>query len=132
MASITFVPDEVLDSPLDNIIDNGDLVHLTGEVTSDVTYAQVLALSIGSYAPTITKSDSGTGRKAVLAAKTDVTIDTDANFSGVDKTFNQFIIVDTVNEVIKFIGVGSNKTLSDGDKVNTPSSDITMPSIVLE
>ena len=131
MAAITFVPDEVLDLPLDDIIDNGDLVHLTGEVTSAITYAQVVAASIGSYVPTITKSDEGTGRKATLAAKNGVSIDTITNFAGVDKSFDQYIIVDTVNSKIKFIGVGTNKTLSDGDTVNTPAADIINPAIVV-
>ena len=130
MAAITFVPDEVLDKPLDDIIANGDLVHLTGEVVSTVTYAQVVAASIGSYVPTITKTDEGTGRKAVLAAKNGVVIDTTTNFAGIDKPFDQFIIVDTVNSKIKYIGIGTNKTLSDTDTVNTPAADIVNPAIV--
>ena len=130
MAAITFVPDAVLDAPLDDIIANGNLVHLTGEVTSAVTYAQVVAASIGSYVPTITKVDEGTGRKAVLAAKNGVTIDTTTNFAGIDKPFDQYIIVDTANSAIKFIGIGTNKVLSDGDTVNCPAADIINPAIV--
>lgn len=131
MPAITFVPNEVLDKPLDDIIANGDLVHLTGEVTSAITYAQVVAASIGSYAPTITKADEGTGRKAVLSAENGVTIDTTTNFGGINKPFDQFIIVDTVNSKIKFIGIGTNKLLSDGDTVNCPAADINNPAIVV-
>ena len=130
MAAITFVPDAVLDAPLDNII-AGNLVHLTGEVLTTVTYAQVLAASIGSYVPVFSKADSGTGRKAILAAATGVVIDTATNFASADKTFDQYIIVDTVSLAIKFIGVGTNKLLSNGDTVNTPAADIINPAIVV-
>ena len=134
MAAITFVPDEVLDKPLDDIIANGDLVHLTGEVTDTITYAQVVSASIGNYVPTITKAndDAGTGRKAILAAATGVVIDTSTNFAGVDKPFDQYIIVDTANSKIKFIGVGSNKILSHGDTVNTPVANIINPAITVQ
>ena len=132
MPAITLIPDEGLDLILDDIIANGDLVHLTGVVVPTVTYAQVVAASIGSYAPTITKSDlAAGGRKAVLAAKTGVVIDTDTNFGGADKSFDQFIIVDTVNSKIKFIGIGTAKTLSDTDIVNVPKADINNPDMVV-
>lgn len=131
MAAITFVPDAVLDAPLDDIIANGNIVHITGEVTSAITYAQVLAASIGSYTASISKVDEGSGRKAILAAENGVTVDTTTNFAGVDKDFDQYIIVDTVNSVIKFIGIGTNKTLSDGDTINAPAADIINPAIVV-
>ena len=124
MPQVTFVPDTVLDAPLDNIITNGDLIHLTGDLLVTSTYADVVAASIGSYAPTITKVDSGTGRKASVEAKSGVVIDTDTNFAGADKDYTQIVIVDTVNSVIKHIGQGSLKTLSDGDTVNIPAYDI--------
>lgn len=130
MPSITFVPDAVLDKPLDDIIANGDLVHLTGDLLVTSTYAQVLAASIGSYVPVITKVDSGTGRKAVIAAKSGVVVDTTTNFGGADKDFTQHVVVDTVNSVIKHIGQGTLKTLSDTDIVNTPAFDIINPAIV--
>ncbi len=130
MASITFVPDEVLDKPLDDIIANGETVHITGEVTSAITYAQVIAASIGNYPASLSKTDEGTGRKAVLAAASGVTVDTTTNFAGVDKPFDQYIIVDDTNSKIKYIGKGTNKTLSDGDTINAPSADIVNPAIV--
>jgi len=132
MPPITLIPDEGLDLILDDIIADGNMVHLTGEVAINVTYAQVVAASIGSYVPTITKEDlTAGGRKAVLAAKTGVVIDTTTNFAGADKSFDQFIIVDTVNSKIKFIGIGTQKTLSDTDTVNVPKADINNPDMVV-
>ena len=131
MTAITYVPDEVLDKPLDDIINNGNLVHITGELLPTVTYAEVVAASIGNYVPVITKVDDGTGRKAVLAAKDSIIVDTVTNFGGVDKMFDQFVIVDTVNSKIKFIGVGANNLLSNTDKVNAPLSNIRNPAITL-
>lgn len=132
MAAVTFIPDELLDLPLDDIIANGDLVHLTPEVTVGVSYAQVVAASIGSYAPTITKSDlAAGGRKATLAAKNGVVIDTATNHAGADQTFAQYIIVDTANSKIKFVGIGTDKVLSDGDTVNCPAAEIKNPDMVV-
>jgi hypothetical protein len=131
MTSIILIPDQGLDLVLDDIIANGNLVHLTGEVTAGITYAQVLAASIGNYVPVISKSDlTAGGRKATLAAKTGVVIDTSTNFAGIDKSFDQFIIVDTVNSVIKYIGKGIAKNLSDTDTVNVPAANINNPDIV--
>ena len=130
MPPITFVPDEVLDKVLDDIIANGDLIHLTGDLLVTSTYANVVAASIGSYAPTITKSDEGSGRKATVEAKSGVVIDTTTNFAGVDKEFSQQVIVDTVNLKIKHIGQGTPKTLSDTDTINAPAYDIDNPAIL--
>ena len=132
MAAVTFIPDELLDLPLDDIIANGDLVHLTPDVLKTVSYAEVVAASIGNYVPSITKSDLATGgRKATLAASAGVFIDTATNYGGATQTFSQYIIVDTVNSKIKFIGIGTDKLLSDGDTVNTPASEIKNPDMVV-
>ena len=131
MASIILIPDQGLDLVLDDIIANGNLVHLTGELLPTVTYAQVVAASIGNYVPVISKSDLGAGgRKATLAAKTGVVIDTNTNFAGADKQFDQFVIVDTANSLIKYIGKGTAKILSDTDTVNAPAANINNPDIV--
>ncbi len=132
MAAITLIPDESLDLILQDIIDNGETAHLTGEVTPATTYAQVVAMSIGSFAPTITLSDlAAGGRKVRVSAESGLVIDTTTNFAGADKDFDQIVIVDDTNSKIKHVAIGTNETLSDAQIVNVPQYDINIKDMVV-
>lgn len=131
MASIVFVPQDVLDAPLDIIVSEGELVHLTPALWPEVTYDEVISLSIGSYTPILTKVSEGNGRKIRLDQMTGIKIDTVSNFDGEAQIFSQFVIVSVTKSQIRFIGKGTNKFLNHSDRVNTPAADIINPAISL-
>ena len=115
-----FLNDLALDAQADYIIANANSVHLL--TVAPTTYASVLADSLGSYAPTITKinyTGVGGGRAAAIAAAT-VTIDTATNHAGVDQTVTHYAILDDTTSAIIGVNTITNRVVSNGDTANVP------------
>jgi len=121
---IIYVNNIILDAGIDLIIAQAanTKVHLMTTTTMPANYAAVIADSIGSFTPTLSKKDNpnaGLGRMLEIATGS-VTVDTATNHAGVDQTFNQYALVNTVTSVIYTIGSGTAKLLANGDTANTP------------
>ena len=118
-----YVNDDVKDAAINLIVATAPNVTLLTAFSSN--YATVIGDSFGEYAPTIALADNegaGGGRKGTLQAASNVTIDTTTNHSGNDVVFTHFAIVDSAGSRVLYVGEGTNKTLSDTDKVNTPAA----------
>lgn len=113
------INDEVLDSPLDKIIAEGDKVFILKAAGNSLDWATVLANKIGEFTPTITKADNDLpagGRKGVIQAETGININTGDG----DADFDHYAIVDEGSTKVLYVGDGTTKTLSNGDTVSTP------------
>ena len=116
----TFINDLVLDASVDYLIANGKQLHLLTTYPAD--YNAVLADSLGSNVPTITKKDNpdaGLGRRAEVAASS-IVIDTATNHAGVDQSVTQYAIVDTVGLTVLAVGDVTPKSYANGDTANIP------------
>lgn len=116
------VSDYLLDASADKLIAEGETVHILP--SAETTYANVVAASLGSFTPVITKGDAtitGGGRKAAIAAATGVAISVGG---GGNDDFNHYAVVDDTNSRFLYLGEGTSKTLNDGDTISTPIFNI--------
>jgi hypothetical protein len=111
-----FINDVILDAAVDKVIADADKVILFDSYSTD--FATINTNKLGEYAPTMSKANGDTsGRKAILAAQAAVPITAAGNF-------NNFAVVDTVNSRVLYVGNGTTKPLTIGDKVDTPENDL--------
>lgn len=113
------INDEVLDSPIDKIIAEGEKVYLLEEAGNSLVFATASSAKLGEFVPSITKADNelgAGGRKGSIAAETGIAIST----GGGDKTFSRYAVVNETNSKVLYVGDGTDKVLSDGDTVSTP------------
>ncbi len=111
-----FINDSILDAAIDKIIADGNQVVLFDTYSTD--YATIQANKLGVYTPSLSKANGDvSGRKVIIAADSTVPIVASGDF-------NNFAIVDTLNNVVLYVGNGTRKPLTVGDTVDTPESDL--------
>ena len=107
---------------VDQLVADGNLVVLMDAFSSD--YATVIANTIFSYAPTITKAAFNGGFKADVAAVTNQTEPTNTG------TVNHWAIVDTVNSKVLEIGESSGVTITATEPFNVPAFSAKYPATI--
>ena len=109
------------ESAVDQLIALGDLVVAFDSASTD--YATIIANSLGSYAPSITKTALGDGCKADVAAATNLTAEATGNA-------NHYAVLDTVNSVVLAVGESDGTAFTDTEPYNAPAFSINFPAAI--
>jgi len=117
-----YIPDEIMDLALEDIADNGNMLHLVSQAPA--AYADVgnyslgsVALNLGAGNGSYTLQDGAvSGRRLTLAQQTVP--------GTADGTATHAVIVDTVNSKIKAVTTAPSYNMQNGVNQSVPSYDV--------
>lgn len=123
-----WVHTDVLDNGLNEIVSNGNVLHVIEAYSASDNFATVVGNSVANYSlaggDKTLSAHATTGRKVTIAAKSG----NNATKSSVGSPDLHLAVVDTVNSKVLFVtDETSDQAITNGNPVNTPVFEYQLP-----